>query len=102
MRTVRLGAALAVAISLGLFIVVLVRGVGLNVLNGWTIFIGIGAGVAAFLRPQPRTVVASSVALVLALVPALIGGLGLLYLVPLGFLLVGLRVLPHAAASARA
>ncbi|MEO7296614.1 MAG: hypothetical protein ABIZ57_10765 [Candidatus Limnocylindria bacterium] len=99
MRLVRWGGALAVAVSLGLLVLVLVRDAGLNVLNGWTIFLGVGAGLAVILRPQPVIAVAAVSALVLAMLPALIGGIGLLYLAPVGLILGGAGALRGTAAS---
>jgi hypothetical protein len=98
-RLVRWGGGLAVAVSLGLWVLVLVRDVGLNVLNGWTIFLGVGAGLAVILRPRPVIAVAAVSALVLAMLPALIGGLGLLYLAPVALILAGLGALPGTGAS---
>ncbi len=70
---------LAAGVSGLLLVVVLVRDVGLNPLNGWTILLGfLGAGL--FLRRSDRaSAFGASLLLLLALLPALIGGLGLLY-----------------------
>ncbi|HEV2071331.1 MAG TPA: hypothetical protein VGR26_16190 [Acidimicrobiales bacterium] len=71
---------LAAGVSGVLLLVVLVRDhVSLNPLNGWTILLGfLGAGL--FLRRCDRaSAFAASLLLLLGLVAALIGGLGLLY-----------------------
>ncbi len=69
---------LAAGVS-GVLLVVLVRDVGLNPLNGWTILLGfLGGGL--FLRRSDRaSAFGASLLLLLGLAPALIGGLGLLY-----------------------
>ena len=77
-----LGGALSILSSCLLLVVVLTRDVGLNVLNGWTIVLGLAAGLA-LLPERLRSVRAhtlSQVLLILAAVPALVGGLGLLYI----------------------
>ena len=86
----RLGGWLAIGASLGLLGVVLARGVGLNVLNGWTIVIGAGGGLFAITRPQPPALGVASALVFLAMLPALFGGLGLLYL-PAQVLIAPLR-----------
>ena len=80
MSTRRVAGALAAAASAALLVTVLVRDVGLNVLNGWTIALGILAAGLLLSRRAPGTDVLAVGALVVAMVPALIGGLGLLYL----------------------
>jgi hypothetical protein len=91
MTLIRLGAVASAVVSLGLLVVVLVRDVGLNALNGWTIAVGIVASVLALLAPsRPVFVLAALVLAVLAMLPALIGGLGLLYLLPIGMMIGGL------------
>ncbi len=69
----------AAGVSGLLLVVVLVRDVGLNPLNGRTILLGfLGAGL--FLRRSDRaSAFGASLLLLLALLPALLGGLGLLY-----------------------
>jgi hypothetical protein len=63
-----------------LLVVVLYRDVGLNALNGWTILLGLLAGTALITRPDDgRTASVAAVVLLLAILPALVGGLGLLY-----------------------
>ena len=70
---------LAASVPGVLLVVVLVRDVGLNPLNGWTILLGsLGAGLF-LIRSDPASAFAASLLLLLALLPALIGGLGLLY-----------------------
>lgn len=75
----RLGGWLGVGVSLLLLGVVFVRGVGLNVLNGWTIVVGAAAGLLTVAPRRPALVVDFALVL-LAMLPALFGGLGLLYL----------------------
>lgn len=70
----------AASISGVLLVVVVVRDhVSLNPVNGWTILLGfLGAGL--FLRRSDRaSALVASLLLLLGLGPALIGGLGLLY-----------------------
>jgi len=91
MALIRLGAAATAAVSFGLWAVVLVRDVGLNPFNGWTIALGIAAAFPALLAPaRPVAVFGSITMIVLAMLPALFGGLGLLYLLPIVLLFVGL------------
>jgi len=76
----RLAAALAAAVSAALLVTVLLRDIGLNPLNVWTIVLGL---LASGLLAVPGTrghLLAPWIILVLAMVPALIGGLGILYL----------------------
>lgn len=80
---------MATAASGVLLAVVLVRDVGLNPLNGWTIALGLAGGVLAMRASSLAETVAASVLVLLALVPALVGGFGLVYvpslvLIPLG------------------
>lgn len=92
MVLVRVGGAASAVASFGLWVLVLVRDVGLNPLNGWTIALGLAASIIALLAPTRPSVVLASIALmVLAMLPALIGGVGLLYLLPIGLLVRGLR-----------
>ena len=91
MTLIRLGAVASVVVSLGLLVLVLVRDVGLNALNGWTIALGIAASVLGLVAPSRPVFVLVAIALaVLAMLPALIGGLGLLYLLPIGMMIGGL------------
>lgn len=76
---VRLAGGLATLVSGLLLVIVLVRDVGLNLLNGWTIFLGFLAAGLLLGRSDRASVFAACLALLLALTPALIGGLGLLY-----------------------
>lgn len=70
---------LAAGVSGVLLVAVLVRDVGLNPLNGWTILLGfLGAGLLLG-RSDRASALGASLLLLLALLPALIGGLGLLY-----------------------
>lgn len=82
------GGAIAVAISVGLLILVLTRDVGLNFLNGWTIVLG-GVGGVLAMSQSPNLLVVAVMSLILAMLPALIGGLGLLYLLPITLILAG-------------
>lgn len=93
----RAGGFAAIGVSAVLLVVVLVRDVGLNVLNGWTIFLGLAAGVVVLLQPRRPVVVAAIVAVALAMFPALIGGLGLLFLPSLFLLVMSLPRIPDAA-----
>ncbi|HEV2070728.1 MAG TPA: hypothetical protein VGR26_13125 [Acidimicrobiales bacterium] len=75
----KVAGTLAAGVSGVLLVVVLVRDVGLNPLNGWTILLGF-LGAVLFLRRSDRaSAFGASLLLFLALLPALIGGLGLLY-----------------------
>lgn len=58
----------------------LVRDVGLNPMNGWTILLGFFAAGLLWARPGNGCLLAAWIALLLAMLPALIGGLGLLFL----------------------
>jgi hypothetical protein len=79
---VRLAGALAGAVSAVLLVTVLVRGAGPNLLNGWTIVLGFLATGLRVARAGRGHLLAAWIILVLAMAPALIGGLGLLYLPP--------------------
>ncbi|HEV2109330.1 MAG TPA: hypothetical protein VGR16_13805 [Thermomicrobiales bacterium] len=70
---------MAAGVSGVLLVVVLVRDVGLNPLNGWTILLGFLAAVLFLRRADRASAFVASLLLLLALLPALIGGLGLLY-----------------------
>lgn len=67
-------------VSAALLGVVLVRDVGLNILNGWTIVAGTVGGLIAVARRQPSALGVAFGLVLLATLPALYGGLGLLYL----------------------
>jgi hypothetical protein len=67
-------------VSLALLGVVLVRHVGLNAFNGWTIFVGIAGGVIAITCRQAAALVLAFGLVLVAMLPAMFGGLGLLYL----------------------
>jgi hypothetical protein len=96
MKVHRVSGWCAIAVSVVLLGVVLVRPVGLNAANGWTIALGlIGGGVAA--RASTRREVLISIALlVLAAVPAMFGGTGLLF-VPSIVVLTGEALAPRDA-----
>lgn len=94
---IRAGGLIGMLMSLGLGVTVLIRDVGINVLNGWTIVLGLTAGLLAVAAPRrPMFVVAAIVITVLGMLPALVGGLGLIYALPIGMLLAGL---PRPSAS---
>lgn len=77
-------------ISLALWTLVLVRDVGVNLSNGWTIVLGLLGGVALLGRTErPGAVPAALVLTLLAMIPALIGGMGLLFLLPIGMMVAG-------------
>jgi len=59
---------------------VLVRDVGLNPLNVWTILLGFLAAALLWTRPGNGRLLPAWIALMLAMLPALVGGLGLLFL----------------------
>jgi hypothetical protein len=76
------GGVLAVLVGLSLAVVVMARGVGFNRLNLITILGAVTAGVMAWARPRRAGVLLLAAALLLiAALPALIGGLGL-FLIP--------------------
>lgn len=80
------GGLLAVAVSSALLVFVLARPVGLNPLNSWTVLLGIIGGLVAVRRPVGTGRWLAALILILALFPALPGGLGLLYLPSLALL----------------
>lgn len=85
----RAGGWLAIVVSVALLVIVLARDVGLNPLNGWTIGLGLLGGAVAIRAATVTDRVAATVIVLLAAVPALLGGMGLLYvpslaLIPLG------------------
>jgi hypothetical protein len=86
---VRLAGALAGAVSAVLLVTVLVRDVGLNLLNGWTIVLGFLAAGLLVARAGRGHLLVAWIMLALAMAPALIGGLGLLYLPPLVLVTLG-------------
>jgi hypothetical protein len=90
----RVGGALSLVVSVALLISVTVRGL-VNGLNLWTIVLG---GVAGLLALQPRAtgraLVVAVALLVGAALPALIGGIGWLYLPSLILLVVGIFTAP--------
>lgn len=80
-RITLLAAGAAIGTSALLIVLVVARGVGINLLNGWTILLGLAAGFLIILRPSELW--SGDIALlllVLAVVPALVGGVGLLYI----------------------
>jgi len=68
---------------------VLVRGVGVNALNGWTIALGLVSAVVLIRAERFTDAIAGAALLVIAATPALIGGMGLLYVPSVGFAAVG-------------
>lgn len=80
-RLAQIGGGLAVLISVVIILVLgLVAHEGLNLLNLATLIGGMVGGGVAVLWPQKRWVVAlGGLVILLAMVPALIGGVGLLY-----------------------
>jgi hypothetical protein len=85
----RAGGWLAIFVSVALLVIVLVRDVGLNPFNGWTIGLGLIGGAVAIRAATVTETVVATVIVLLATVPALLGGMGLLYvpslvLIPLG------------------
>ena len=76
----RTGAVLSTVVSVVLLGMVIAREhVSLNVLNGWTIALGFVAAWLLWRRSDSRSMVAACIALLAAAIPALVGGLGLLY-----------------------
>ncbi len=76
----RVGGWLAVGVSVALLGVVLVRDVGLNVLNGWTIFLAAAGGLIAITHDGRAARLTAFALILLAALPALVGGFALLYL----------------------
>lgn len=90
-QLVALGGVSAILISLALLLIVIARRTStLNVVTGWTVVLcGVGGVVA--LRAVRRTGVAAAATLILVgATPALIGGLGLLYLFSVCLIVAGL------------
>ncbi|MDP9299325.1 MAG: hypothetical protein M3P43_00265 [Actinomycetota bacterium] len=93
----RIGGLIAVALSAVLLLSVVVRGL-VSPLNLWTVILGAGAGTLALQRrPTRLALIVSIVLLVGAALPALIGGVGYLY-VPSIILLV-VEILAPARSS---
>jgi hypothetical protein len=84
----RVAAVLALVVSLALVAVVVFRDVGFNVLNGWTIVLGLVACVVLARAENRVDLVVGAVVLSLGLTPALFGGFGLLYLPSVGLAVV--------------
>lgn len=94
---IRAGGLIGMLISGGLAVMVLVRDVGINVWNGWSIVVGLMAGLLAVTASRRRVFVVGAIVLtVAAMLPALTGGLGLFYALPIGMLVAGL---PRPSAS---
>lgn len=85
----RLGGHLAVLVSIVLAVIVLSRDAGPNWLNGSTIVLGAAGGVLAVVAVNRLQLAAAWVVMLLAMAPALIGGLGLLYVPSLILLPIG-------------
>lgn len=71
---------MAVGVSVALLGVVLVRDVGLNVLNGWTILQAAAGGLIAITDDGRAARLTAFALVLLAALPALVGGVALLYL----------------------
>lgn len=89
----RMAALFAAGASLLLLVIVIARDVSLNVWNGWTIALGFVAAGVLWSSSAARSTLAACIVLLAAMLPALFGGLGLLY-VPA--LVVGLYAVPTA------
>jgi hypothetical protein len=74
------GTILAILVSVGLTVTVLFRDVRLDLVNLFTIVVGAGAALLAFVRSDnvPMLVIADAL-LIVGLLPALIGGMWILY-----------------------
>lgn len=83
------GGLLAVAAGTLLAVVLIVRHLSLGVLNGITIFGALFGGYLALARPHNKAVLAvATITLLIAAVPALVGGLGLVLLPSILLLLI--------------
>jgi len=81
MRTTAVvGGALAILSSAVLLVVLAVRGIGLDTMNAWTIFLALVAGAVALLPEDLRLRPSAACMLVIALAPTVAGGIGLAYL----------------------
>jgi hypothetical protein len=89
MLPIRLAGVLSASASAALLVIVLVRDVRLNPLNGWTMLLGLVAAGLLLSGADGVGLFAACVILVLAMVPALIGGSGLLHVPSLGLNAVG-------------
>ncbi len=78
----RAGGWTAIGVSVALLVIVLARDVGLNPWNGWTIGLGLGGGAVAVKATSLTERGAAAMLLLLGMLPALVGGFGLLYLRP--------------------
>ncbi|MGH9031926.1 MAG: hypothetical protein ACRDZV_07320 [Acidimicrobiia bacterium] len=75
----KVAGVLAVAVSALLLLAVTGGDVGLNPLNGWTILLGFVAGGLVLARSDGRYRAFAALILILGMLPALIGGVGFLY-----------------------
>ena len=85
----------AIGVSLLLLVVVLVRDVGLNPVNEWTILLGGAAGARAMRAGRRWRVAVALALLVAAALPASPGGMGLLYAPSVGLLTGALVTYPR-------
>jgi hypothetical protein len=74
------GGALALVVSAGLAVWVVVRGVGLNPFVAWTLLVASVAGLLAMWRQTRPVLLLAAGLLVLAALPAMFAGVGLVYL----------------------
>lgn len=79
MRLARWGGFLGIAVSSLLLVSLVARGVELNILSGWTIMMGIAGGVVALKAVSRLSLLVAGMSFVLAMLPAMIGGVGFLY-----------------------
>ena len=79
------GGCLAIVVSISLLVVVLHRDVGLNYLNGWTILLGASGGVLACVG----VAIIAVPAIIVAMLPALFGGIGIVYIPSIVLIIIG-------------
>ena len=76
----RVGSVLVLCISVVLTVTVLFRDVGLNWLNGFTIVFGLASAYVAWRRPDhPPTILLAVLLVVIAALPAALGGVAFLF-----------------------
>lgn len=85
------GGALALAVSIGLFISLLIRPTaGINLLNMATLLLASTAGIGLILSPNsPKWLVVASLCLLCAVIPTVFGAVFLLYGAPITLVVVG-------------
>ncbi len=87
---IRAGAALAVGFGIGLLITVLIRDVGVNALNLWTIVLCSAGGVVAWRGHGRRSRLEAIALIIVGALPATVFvGLGLVYLIPIVLIALG-------------